>query len=494
MTENRPGRPMWKAAVAALAVGLLSGPVFVAPAPAAAADTVRGLQWHLDALKIPQAHKITRGRGVTVAVIDGGVHAAHQDLRGQVLPGFGTGPDTVPDGRTDPDRENAHGTGMAGIIAARGGGAMRSLGIAPEARILPISLGERLDNVELATGIRWATDHGATVVSMSLGEAGPESPAVAEAVRYAQSKDVVVVASVGNVSKTGRDVTTPARLSGVVAVAATDKLGARWDESATGPEVVVAAPGARIISPASPAVSPNGYGVGDGTSPAAAVVSGVVALIRSRYPDADAANVVNRLIRTARDEGTSGRDPEFGFGSVDVLAALTARVDPVEANPLASGTRSAAPSARSAADESDDGPAVAFKVKNEAGLIVVSGLCLAAVLVGMVLLVVALRRSRRRRRARGGPVPPTGAHGPYPPVGPPPGYPAPPPPGWPAPMPHQGPPHQGPPHPGPPHPVPGPPGPGAPAAHPYPYQPYPSGQSSPHPPTGPSGPPAGPPA
>ncbi|MFI7577688.1 type VII secretion-associated serine protease mycosin [Micromonospora sp. NPDC049497] len=480
---------MWRRAVAALAVGVLSGSVFVAPAPATAADTVRGLQWHLDALKIPQAHKISRGRGVTVAVIDGGVHATHPDLRGQVLSGFGTGPDASRDGRTDMDRESAHGTGMAGIIAARGGGDMRSLGIAPEAKILPISLGPKQDDDEVAPAIRWAVDHGATVINMSFGRTGPEVPAVEEAVRYAQSRDVVVVASVGNISTTGRDVITPARLPGVVAVGATDKRGALWAESATGPEVVVAAPGARLISPASPTASPNGYLVGDGTSPAAAVVSGVVALIRARYPDADAANVVNRLIRTARDEGASGRDPEFGFGSVDVLAALTARVDPVEANPLVSGTRSAAPSAVPRADdERDDGPAVAFKVKNEAGLIVVGGLCLVAVLVGVVLLVVALRRSRRRR-APGGPFPPPGAHGPYPPAGPPPGYPAPPPPGWPAPTPPAGPPHA----------VPSPPGPGAPTAHPYPYQPHPYqprplGQPSLHPPAGPAGPPANPPA
>ncbi|RKN41122.1 S8 family serine peptidase [Micromonospora endolithica] len=435
MTERRRSRPIWRRAVAALAAGTMLGSgVFVAPTPAAA-DTVRELQWHLDALKISQAHKITRGRGVTVAVVDSGVHAAHQDLRGQVLAGHGVGPNAARDGRTDPDREKGHGTAMAGIIAGRGGGEMRSLGIAPEAKILPVSLGAEDSRGDMAAGIRWATDNGATVINLSIGVKYtnlPDDPDTVEAVRYAQSKDVVLVGSAGNVLQSGRDVVSPARLPGVVAVSATDRSGRMWTGSATGPAVAIAAPGAGVIAAAPPALSPNGYAVADGTSGAAAVISGVVALIRARYPDDNAANVVNRLIRTVRDQGPAGRDPQFGFGSVDVLSALTARVAPVEANPLvAAASPAPAPSgAGKTADAGDDGPAVAIKVKNPVGLAAVGLICLLAVVAAVVLLVVARRRSRRRTRT--GPVPPPGPHPPglqpanvFPPPGPPP-------PGWPA--------------------------------------------------------------
>ena len=118
----------------------------------------------------------------------------------------------------------------------------------------------------------------------------------------------------GNVDQGMVGVQAPASIPGVVAAGGTDRAGGQWTGSATGPELVLAAPGERIIAPAPPTVSPNGYVVNDGTSLSTAIISGVAALVRSRYPDLDAANVVNRLIRTARDEGPSGRDPRFGFG------------------------------------------------------------------------------------------------------------------------------------------------------------------------------------
>ncbi|WP_050777991.1 S8 family serine peptidase [Micromonospora sp. ATCC 39149] len=136
MRTGKHRRPLPRFAAAMLAlVTVAGGGLLTAPAPAGAADTVRGLQWHLDTLRIPEAHKLTRGRGVTVAVIDGGVHAAHPDLKGQVLKGTSLSSAVPADGRADPDREKGHGTAMAGIIAGRGGGSMRLLGIAPEAKI-----------------------------------------------------------------------------------------------------------------------------------------------------------------------------------------------------------------------------------------------------------------------------------------------------------------------------------------------------------------------
>ncbi|WP_406038466.1 S8 family serine peptidase [Micromonospora sp. NBC_00898] len=394
--------------VATAGAGLLAG-----PAPARAADTVRGLQWYLDPLKIPQAHKLSRGKGVVVAVVDSGVYAAHPDLKGQVLPGKGLSADVAADGRSDPDAQKGHGTGMAGVIAGRGGGVMHELGIAPEAKILPVGLGADDRNADIAAGIRWAADHGADVINVSLANDSLKRE-LADAIRYALSKDAVVVAGAGNVDQGMVGVQAPASIPGVVAAGGTDRAGGLWTGSATGPELVLAAPGERIIAPAPPTVSPNGYVVNDGTSLSTAIISGVAALVRSRYPDLDAANVVNRLIRTARDEGPSGRDPRFGFGVVDPLAALTRSVPPVSANPLLEAAPPA-PTASSSRDSRDDEPMVTFGLAKGAGPAIATALCLLVVVAVVVLLVWLTRRGVRR------PAAPT-APGPHPPLGPPPGH------------------------------------------------------------------------
>ncbi|MEU5911336.1 S8 family serine peptidase [Micromonospora sp. NPDC047527] len=419
-------------AAAALAFCAALAPVAtVAPAPARAADTVRGLQWYLDSLKIPQAHKITQGKGVVVAVIDGGVDATHPDLRGQVLAGHGVNAGAAPDGRRDDDREKGHGTSMAGIVAARGGGPMRQLGIAPAAKILPVSMGARSNSDDLDLGVRWAADAGADVINISISSGeGTPPPELVDAIQYALSKDAVVVASAGNVEQGNRQVTTPANIPGVIAVSGLDKRGGFFAGSVRGPETVLAAPMESIIAPAPKTVSSNGYSVGSGTSSAAAVMSGVVALVRAEYPQLDAANVINRLIRTARDAGPAGRDPQFGFGAVDPVAALTRSVPPVTANPLLEGSTESTRPGGAARPADDDGPAVEFGVSNKVGAIVQVVLCLALPIIALVVLLVVLRRRKRRTPAVTGPY--AGATGP-PPPGWPAGAPGPPqPPGWPA--------------------------------------------------------------
>ncbi|MET0419352.1 MAG: S8 family serine peptidase [Actinoplanes sp.] len=335
--------------------------VTVAPAPAQAADTVRGLQWYLDYLKIPQAHKITKGAGVVVAVVDTGVEASHPDLRGQVLAGHATNAAAAPDGRRDDDKVKGHGTSMAGIVAGRGGGSMHELGIAPTAKILPVSMTARFNDQDVVLGVRWAADNGADVINLSLGSANDVAgPDLVDAINYALSKDAVVVASAGNVEQGDREVGSPANIPGVIAVTGFDKRGGFFAGSVQGPETVVAGPMESIIAPAPKAVSPNGYSVASGTSSAAAIISGVVALIRSKYPNLDAANVINRLIKTARDAGPPGRDPQFGFGTVDLMAALTRSVPAVTANPLLEGAAVSPtrPGGAARPGGDDDGPKV----------------------------------------------------------------------------------------------------------------------------------------
>ncbi|MFD0788001.1 S8 family serine peptidase, partial [Micromonospora azadirachtae] len=208
------------------------------------------------------------------------------------------------------------------------------VGLAPDARILPVRVLDdenRYDDALIvARGVRWAVDHGARVINLSLGGSG-DSPALAAALDYAFARDVVVVACTGNVaSSTTSEVWYPAREPGVIAVAGLERNSDNlWSGSITGREAVLSAPATGLVG-----ARPGGYWRVQGTSFAAPLVSATAALVRSRYPQMSAGDVVNRLMSTARDLGPTGRDDRFGFGLVDPVAALTADVPPVIGNPL----------------------------------------------------------------------------------------------------------------------------------------------------------------
>ncbi|MFE1790430.1 S8 family serine peptidase, partial [Streptomyces sp. NPDC059525] len=175
---RRSARAPFRAASAAAALAAL---LVAVSAPPAAADTIRDRQWGLLALRAEEAWGITQGDGITVAVLDTGVDSTHPDLDGQVLDGT----DLVGMGAGRGDRAWArHGTAMASIIAGHGHGPDRAqgvLGIAPHARILPVRVileegdpgrAKARDSKSgaLAEGIRWAADHGADVINLSLGD------------------------------------------------------------------------------------------------------------------------------------------------------------------------------------------------------------------------------------------------------------------------------------------------------------------------------------
>lgn len=319
-----PAAPIALRAIAALWLGLAVPFLAATPARAAAIPD----QWQMEMLGARKAWKIATGEGVTVAVIDSGV-APHPDLAGRVLHGVdlvtGTG-----DGTND---EVGHGTTVAGLIAGRSSDGKGVIGLAPDATILPVrvlnSKNKYDDARVVAEGVVWAVDHGARVINLSLGS-GVVSGVLAEAIDYAFAKDVVVVACVGNILPDGPPtVWHPASEPGVLAVTALVQDGALWKGSLTGPQTVLAAPGSDLI----------GSGVGgfqrvQGTSFASPLVAASAALIRGHWPSMSAANVVQRLIRTARDVGPEGRDAQYGFGVVDPYAALTADVPEVVANPL----------------------------------------------------------------------------------------------------------------------------------------------------------------
>jgi type VII secretion-associated serine protease mycosin len=309
------------------------GPTGLSASHGATADTIRSTQWQLSYLHATGAWQSATGAGVIVAVIDSGVDATHPDLTGQVLPGA----DFV-DGRTDGRVDVVgHGTAVAAFIAGhndRDG----VVGLAYNAKILPIRVLDPRNEYDsaatVAKAVRWAVDHGAKVINLSLGSAETSSLLTA-AIDYALDRDVVVVACDGNLSnERGARVWHPAREPGVIAVSGLDRSGRFWTGSLQGTETVLAAPSAELTA----AGLHHGYWQVQGTSFAAPMVSATAALIRSEFPDLSAANVINRLIRTADDLGSPGRDPQFGFGAVDPVRALGTGVTPVSSNPLVTGT------------------------------------------------------------------------------------------------------------------------------------------------------------
>jgi len=369
---------------------LLVGTVAAVGAPAASADQVRDGQYWLEDLNLPAAWEISRGAGVIVGVVDSGANTRHPDLAGALLPG------TVINSDPTTDDPVGHGTAVSVLLAGRGhDGDDGTLGVAPEAMLLPITADSGSN--WLQEGIRWAVDHGARVINVSsggyYGEAGASG--YHDSLAYAESRDVVVVASAGKGDGLGQ-LSGLASRPGVVAVSAVDDTGTfRPDVSNQGPDVELAAPGVAM-----PMLSEDGDAgfrlkTFTGTSLSAPIVAGTAALIRSEYPDLNAANVVQRLISTATDAGPPGHDPQYGHGIVNPVAALSAEVAPVAENPLGSVTElletPPAPPVAQGPPESSAGEPISL------GLVfgVLGG---AAVLVGAVVLVMVLVVRRRRHR------------------------------------------------------------------------------------------------
>ncbi|WP_245679408.1 S8 family peptidase [Actinomadura hibisca] len=329
-------RTLRRAAAALLATGLATATI---SAPAAHADIVRDKQRPLlDLLEAEAAWKITRGAGVTVAVVDTGVDPRQPDLAGAVT----TGPNMLADidGSSPPRR--LHGTSMASLIAGRGHGPGRRdgiVGLAPQARVLAVRAiaepedasylrfraSERAESA-VARGIRYAVDHGADVINLSLGKY-QENAEERAAIGYAIGKGVVVVSAAGNDGDRKRRLdedgfapySYPASYPGVIAVAATKPGHGRAAFSNRNYSVLVAAPGDGI-----PAAQPGRYVISSGTSDSSALVSGIAALIRAKYRRLPPPLVAQALINASRYGSTGGYDSGVGFGEVSAARALAA--------------------------------------------------------------------------------------------------------------------------------------------------------------------------
>ena len=356
----RPGLALL-AAFGVISLAALPGPARAAVRPgsgefagSAAVDTIRdSQQWVLDMLDVEAAWSVTEGSGVTVAVIDSGVNPAVSDLTNSVI----TGPDYT-GVTTSPSSQDwgVHGTWMASLIAGHGhdGGLSGVIGIAPEARILSIRVipdrgdphyrqyerePETLIQQSLADGIRYAITHGAQVISMSIGYS-TQSGVVREELQQAYDRGVVVIASAGNSGGPvgpGRDgeapESFPANYPGVISVGAVGQSGAVAGFSSDNLSVQVAAPGVSVPAEG----RDQQYWSVSGTSPACALVAGVAALIKSKYPGLAPYLIASALTSTTTDRPAGGYNSQLGFGIVDAAAALAKAGELARARPVKAG-------------------------------------------------------------------------------------------------------------------------------------------------------------
>ena len=281
---------------------------------------------YLEAMHLPEAWDRTTGSSNQIlAILDSGVDSSHPDLQGRLVPGY----DFV-NNDSDPSDDFGHGTMVAGIAAAQTNNGRGVAGATWQGMIMPVKVldshGSATD-FDIAAGIHYAVDHGAGVINMSLGGPGA-SDTLQQAVDYATSHNVVVVAAAGNDGGTA-DASVPhypAACNGVIAVGATDASGRLADFSSYGPWVSVLAPGVGIVSTEVPTAS-NGYsyyGSGDGTSFSSPLVAAVAVLLRSEDPCDSAASIVARIISSAGGGITASAAGTTSAGVVNALAALGA--------------------------------------------------------------------------------------------------------------------------------------------------------------------------
>ena len=383
------------------------------PAAADRAQTWPSDAWWYTLFGLQKVWKISEGGGVTVAVLDTGVQADVGDLHGQVLRGHDVTGRTT-DARTDLPNEGdtGHGTFMAQLIAGTGGGA-GLVGVAPKAKILPVAVctGEsdsaNCSPDDIASGIRWAVNNGADIVNVSLElpTRCANTPQLQDAVTYAYRHDVLVVAGAGN---NGGIVGTPASCVGALAIGAVDANFRPWSAESHGPELAFVAPGLNIPQPT---LSGRWLSGTAGTSIATALVSGTFAVIKSKFPDDSARDLVTRALWTLHNgpavEGFAKRiNNKLGYGQPLPYYALTVNVKKGAANPIYDqidawmaqhASPTATPSASPDATTSDAPNAPATDPIDNGGISPMAVIVIAlGVVIVVALIIIAIRRTKRR--------------------------------------------------------------------------------------------------
>ncbi|MGR3935601.1 type VII secretion-associated serine protease mycosin [Streptomyces sp. BRA346] len=376
-------------------------------APSALAEGMRERQWYLDGMQAESMWKVSSGKGMTVAVIDSGVDASTPELRGKVLPGKNF-VEPGKDARTDMD---GHGTAMAALISGNGVGGQGVKGLAPDARILPLTVSgtskeaARSSTPALIKAIRYAADSDAKIINMSLAfqdylleKNEPEE--LQKAVDYAIGRGKLLLAGSGNDGNTSNDLTYPAASDGVAGVGAVDKDLAHVKFSNYGSQVALAAPGEDIPINC---IGKSGYCRSGGTSQATAIASGAAALIWAKHPKWTGNQVLRVMMETA-GKPADGKIPSryLGYGTIRPrYNVLENKGDPgpADINPLMAAKKpdSPAPSKGdpSTAPKGDAEAGAAAKSSEDGGSAMpwILGAAAAVVVVGGGAFVFLRRRS-----------------------------------------------------------------------------------------------------
>lgn len=272
-------------------------------------------QWNLPSIYTEEGWKVTRGKEtVIVAVIDTGVDLNHPEFEGKLVEGINLINQDEP-----PQDDDGHGTHVAGIIAANTNNNEGIAGITWYNKIMPIKVLDQSGSgtlFDVAEAIFWATDNGAKVINLSLGNYA-ESEYLHEAIKYAYAHDVVLVAATGNDNTD--ELGYPAAYPEVIAVSATDNYLRRANFSNYGTYIDVMAPGVNIAS----TYPNNQYASLSGTSMASPHVAGLAALIRSQNPTLSNKEVENIIIKSTDDLGNSGKDEYYGYGEINIEKAVS---------------------------------------------------------------------------------------------------------------------------------------------------------------------------
>jgi type VII secretion-associated serine protease mycosin len=271
-------------------------------------------QWDMPMVDMEHAWDISQGKpSVVVATVDTGIDYQHPEFADKIVQGYNVLDESAP-----PQDDNGHGTHVAGIIAARTNNNQGIAGISWNSKIMPVK-GIGADgsgsSLDIAKGIVWAADHGASVINMSIGNYHPSS-ALHEAIQYAYGKNVVLIAASGN-DNTSQP-SYPAAYPEVLSVGAADSAGKRATFSNYGAYLDIVAPGVDIPS----TYVGSQYAALSGTSMACPHVAGAAALIRSVNPALSNSEVMNVLRNSADDYGSPGWDHYFGYGLMNVSHAL----------------------------------------------------------------------------------------------------------------------------------------------------------------------------
>lgn len=274
-----------------------------------------GLQYAVRTLQVRDVHKFGRGQGVAIAVIDSGLNHKHPAFRNANIESH----DVLSDLDKGHKLDDSHGTAVTSILTAQAG----LTGIAPEAKIYSVrafALEKKTgrafgSSYDLLRAIDWATYRAPHVLNMSF--AGPDDPLLHEALQMAAKRNIILVAAAGNRGPKAAPV-YPAAYEEVIAATATDVKNRLYKNANRGEYVAIAAPGVDILV----AKKSKSYGTMTGTSMAAAYVTGGIALMVEKNPDLTVNTIMQYLAQYAKDLGTNGKDPKYGYGLMRIYDAV----------------------------------------------------------------------------------------------------------------------------------------------------------------------------